>query len=408
MNPTFIPNHRALSDVYGRIDQVLLSMRNVTDRKISKQLSGILKALGGRVHFILIGPQQSMNGDDKGPTVRAMKKEVARAKAFPEYQLYLVEPDFDDGPRTAAPSPWVADPFTVLVGASGTPILLEPYHFGLRKRQQDQYLAEQVSASTEYFMKSTRYLFEGGNNLVGDDYMLVGMDTLVENMNRFYPDLSPLDVTYKHKMDEIKIAFGNTFGVKFVIWVGEEEEHVLKVLNSHQGGQQRQVFFHIDLYLTLGGKTRDGEELVFLAEIQDEEFRRIPAALHAPWKKVANALDRLKDMLEHQHERCPSPKFKVERIPMGLKQGGNGNMVPLSLNNALVEVYQGVKVIYLPEYTTQSKDQAYLEDLASRTEKALEPHGFRPIWVKGDFYANAESYGSLHCITKVLRRSFRP
>lgn len=401
--------HPALSDVYGKIEQVLLTIPSKYGMDaVRKKYLGILEALGGRVKYIILAP---LRGDaPKSEQIQQYWLALKHKDWLPQEQAFILEQDFELDQRNSPPTPWVQDPFSMLRGEDGWPIFLEPYYFGKNTRGQDQHIAEQVSAHTGYLMKSTRYFFEGGNILVGDDFMLVGRDTLVKNLQQYHYDVGPLDHGYEAAVRHISCEFCHIFGVDAIIWLGTEEPFPNETVGVHQGEFFRQVFFHIDLYVSLGGKTAGGEELVFVAELREEDLVHAGVRNDAGWLSIKAALDSTAQQLAEAHQRQFGPKFQVVRVPMGLTRFGSGNIAPLSFNNCLTEVYQGIKTAYLPHYQAKEESDAenYFARLADAAAEAYRDEGFSIVWVHGDFLSSAPSFGSLHCIVKVIRRRHYP
>lgn len=401
------PNHGhpALSDVHGKIEQVLISIRpNSTTDAVKRDYGGIFEALGGRVQFIVLGTiKEEASREGQLKRYRSILK---TSNAFPDEQTFILEPDYEESFRTTDPSHWVQDPFSILQGAEGWPIFLEPYYFGKGDRGQDQHIAEQVSAYTGYLMKSTRYFFEGGNVLVGDDYMVVGRDTLIKNLKHYYSDVTPNTASYLNAVREITEAFKQTFGVRYVIWLGHQTPRPLDGLD-HQGEYYSQPFFHLDLYLTLGGRTAEGKELAFVAQILDTDLELLSSTQRGMWIERQKMLNETAALLAASHGDQPGPSFQVERVRMGLTRYGRGGVAPLSMNNCLVEVYHGIKTVYLPRYRSSDDDEAvYLDHLSEESAQVLRKEGFSVIWVEGNFKDMAPSCGSLHCIVKVIQRKY--
>lgn len=405
------PSHRhpALSDVYGKIEQVLLTIPAEYDKSaVSKKYLGILDALGGNVKYIILAPLKEAS--DKQDQIQEYWKALKHKDWLPEDQAFILEQDFAVTERDSDPSPWVQDPFSMLRGENGWPIFLEPYYFGKGSRGQDQHIAEQVSAHTGYLMKSTRYHFEGGNIIVGDDFMLVGRDTLAKNLQQYHGNPRPFHKTYPQAIKHVTQDFCKIFGVDAVLWLGREQPLAFEIPDFHQGEFHMQVLFHIDMYVNLGGKNARGEEVVFVAELRDEDLDHAGVRDEARWLAVKAELDATARQLADADQRQFGPKFQVVRVPMGLMRFAPGRVFPLSFNNCLTEVYQGIKVAYLPRYQKKDHHDAanYLARLADDAEKAFRDEGFSIVWVHGDFLSFAATFSSLHCIVKVIRRKHYP
>lgn len=405
------PTHRhpALSDVYGKIEQVLLTIpADYSKSAVSKKYVGILDALGGNVKYIILAPLKEAS--DKQEQIQDYWKALKHKDWLPEDQAFILEQDYEVTQRDSDPSPWVQDPFSMLQGEDGWPIFLEPYYFGKDTRGQDQHIAEQVSAHTGYLMRSTRYFFEGGNIIVGDDFMLVGRDTLAKNLQQYHHDVGPTDQGYAQAVKQVTHDFCHVFGVDALLWLGSDLPNAFEILGFNQGDFCLQVVFHIDMYVNLGGKNARGEEVVFVAELREEDLDHAGVRDDTRWQAVKAGLNATAQQLAEADQRQFGPKFQVVRVPMALMRFAQGRVFPLSFNNCLTEVYQGIKVAYLPRYQKKDNHDAanYLARLADDAEKAFRDEGFSIVWVHGDFLSFASSLGSLHCIVKVIRRKRYP
>lgn len=389
--------HRILPEASGRIHEILFSVPRLKDfDSFFNTYGGVLEAFPGTVKFLIVSPPQD-------PTARKnFKAEFQRRirRYSPHEQLLILEQDSN-------PTQWVQDPFVVLELMNQFPVLVEPFQFGDQKRGQDQHLAEQISTETGYFLRSTKLKFEGGNLIGEREFVIIGKDTLMENIKKFYGQLLLESKQMERAVSDITTQFKETFGVKDIVWSGLSKPENIASDSFPQGTHFYQPFFHLDLYMTAGGKTKFGDELIFIAEIDEMEINRIPESLRPHWKNVATMLNEVTANLELHHTIHPSPRFVVERIPMGLRKVGR-SIFPLSFNNCLIENYQGVKVAYIPKYAPQlrSDQDAILEELHQRVEDKFTLHGYAVKFVRGDFYDDATSYSSLHCISKVTKRIY--
>jgi hypothetical protein len=402
--------HHATSSVYGKITQILLVYTKdtddpVTEADILERYGEFFKAMGGRIHFIILG----QFGNENNPkTFRDfMNQALEAAHLVPQNHVLQVDENFNKnnfghgGHKRLCP--WVQDPFYPLHDEKNTPILLEPYNFGSGSHEGDRNIAEMVSDSTGYLIKSTKYKFEGGNLLVGDDYLIAGISTLQENKNWFFSE-----VEYNKQRENtefISDQFKNLFGVNYVIWVGLKESLKFDTIKVIQGNYNRQPFFHIDLYITLGGKDKRGDEIVFVADISISEIERFNPVYHPDLKLLQSALIETQEFFRTYRDHNAGPTFKVVELPMGLRHEGNGTFIPLSYNNCLIESYSGVKNVYIPNFESPDDlEIEYVRQLQGKVQKVFDEQSVNVTFVSGSFIDSSRAGGALHCMTNVIQR----
>lgn len=305
---------------------------------------------------------------------------------------------------TVTNTDWIQDAFMVLNSAEGMVVLIQSiYH----PRIADGFMAFELAESEEfnYFLKPTFWLLEGGNILVERDFALVGMDMISENILELYQREGGESPPQKERV--IK-AWEKLLGVKKIIPIGDT-----RFRNRKPFGGYFQPLYHLDLFLTLGGKDDSGQQIVFLGsprlarEIIHQEMN---ISLPEHDEELEIDLENLGKDLQNQatYRDAFSPKFKVVEIPL-LFYGG----FYYSFNNVLVEVVAGGrKRIFAPEFQTKfGNNHPELNEIIGHLKSHCEQkwhnqYGFEVIWT-GDGQYNrmwAEYWGSLRCVTKVLRR----
>lgn len=429
---------RALSSVYGKITRVLLSYpKNGGEKElIHHRYEGIFKSLPIHAQFLILADyrKEPLQLNDrksfKGNSfdfdgIKYVKDTVASEflKSIPYGQDRLrgviIEPLIEFSGSTKEhvqtsgtidrrspkikrliASEWAQDPFIVLRNPTGTHALLEPLgsiHLSA-VNVGDLLMAEFVTAQSENLLKPFKYHVTGGNVLVGHDYILVGTGELSKNLH-----------TYRnHTVEQLSAAFAKQFGVSHVIWIGG---NTTEAYTQHSDTPSRFDLTprvgHIDMMMNLGGRGADGRELVFLAKLTDNSCFAIS---DRDKQKLSDYLDNVQRQLESID--LNGLKFRVVRVPLVYSNVG-GHEVKMSYNNCLVEVYDNVKNIYLPQYRPRSDNYSReqlerLLDVEREVISTYEHCGFRVIMVPGDFVNRARSRGALHCIAKVMRRSFSP
>jgi hypothetical protein len=210
------------------------------------------------------------------------------------------------------------------------------------------------------------------------------------------------DVDRKVAEAKITADIRRALGMRYLFWIGTEErlEHPLL---DWSGDEALQPFYHLDFFLTLGGKSKSGDEIILLAEIDIASFGKdITSEQVDALAQLNAALNGIKNQLQAYSNDHRGPKFLIEEIPMSGKISGSDDklhFIPYSYNNAQVEWYHGVSRIYLPKFPNR-------KDVEDRLRENLPGLGFaRIIFVEYDMEQFALRKGGLHCLTKVLRRS---
>ena len=78
----------------------------------------------------------------------------------------------------------------------------------------------------------------------------------------------------------------------------------------------------------------------------------------------------------------------------------------LTYNNCLIEVFDTNKNVYLPAYSSVSTSSVNRRKLDKEVERIFKEEGvgFGVTMMEGSYHELCKSGGSLHCITKTLRR----
>lgn len=392
--PTRANSPYALSSVYGKIAQILLSFPGrqgeVKAAMVVRRYEGMFTAFGDRVDFVIMG--------NFGAEADKIRQQLEKRG----YRPTLVDTpwssrnDLTEEMGAAAHGEFIADPFVILVSPSGDPILLEQYW---DQSNKNAFLAEQFADALRVPILPTRYAIEGGNILVGEDFALIGRNLLARNRKLHHDDPG------EHEPEEaIRREFCRALGMRDVYFLGEDTMISPAQIAYPEHPEALQPFFHLDLYVTLAGRNRSGDEIVLLAEIDIPSVaKNLQPSQRAILDQLNISLQAVKRQLEAISEQQFGPKFAVEEIPMSgvfrTNASGQEYFVPYSYNNAQVEWWHGISRIYLPHYPGK-------EALENRLRENLPGLGFgRLTFVDYEFNDYAEQNGSLHCLTKVLRRT---
>jgi hypothetical protein len=288
-------------------------------------------------------------------------------------------------------SEFIQDPIISMETELGTIVLLDPMK---QVNPENSNIAEQLAAYTGYLVQPCSIELEGGNILVGDDYALVGMNILYQNLELG----KKMDANEPEKW--VANHLKSLLGLRYLLWIGAENSFDFEDFHS-TGNHQLQPFFHIDLFLTLAGKASGSKELVFLGRIDKKFVFDLAPGEGELIDKLNVLLDAVESHLESSGEAFPGPRFEVARLDMGgriVAEEGIRRFVPYSYNNSQVEWYRGFARIYLPSYKG-------LEILEQRVTEQLSRLDFKYIkFIHGPFAEYAENGGSLHCITNILQR----
>ncbi len=429
-----------LSSVYGKIEQVLLvqpgfstaysdlPMRRICDDYEAHGIKPyVLKnRLDTKVQDSIA--RRKLAFDD--PVVANMLARGRAAVIEAKFDLRLWSEELFNISEKGIPlahSEWAQDGFCVQAYDTRYNLILQPLH---SRRFVDQFISFDLALERELdlLIKPTLLELEGGNILVGDRFALIGKNTLGANwISRLVgipettrSDQNALEAEFESLCQEIRFELG----VDSIIWVGYSAVRRDLFDGSHLTYQPD---FHIDLFLTLGGKTNDGDDLLLIGDPRLgnqllEQYLGIAVAHDLTWEddpitdefvfdSFFDAMDaQFADYNATQSER----RFKIIQLPMLIDRG-----IVYSYNNCLVEQYGDQLRAILPNYVDDEENPAQLsqsekgmnakfEILNQEVEQILKSNGFtNVIWVGGGRQLKhfARSRGSLHCLTKVLRRS---
>ncbi|MCB9763174.1 MAG: agmatine deiminase family protein [Alphaproteobacteria bacterium] len=386
---------RPLSSVYGEIRKMLLTYPHalrVPFDVVLQRYKGIFEALGQDMHYVILA----------FPKVHGkLRRTAQRAGLDPDRNLTLVpaqiapfasirqlvreEPDgswlaFVDSPTHSI---WAQDAYCVLTdGTQST--LLEPMTF---TRGGDHFIAEQIAAHTDVRIDATRYHLEGGNMLTGDDFTLIGVDYLYENMTLTGQSAA-----------EVTRGLQRQLGVEHLIWLGFEDP-LRFPMQVFQG--VRQPIFHIDMYITLGGKTASGRQRVFVGDTR--LAKRLLDQDPVP-DVISDAFDRVAAFLANYN--ASGPRFEVVRLPLDLwfDEPGAPRGTFLTYNNCLVEVFGDTRRAFVPAYASVAPASLNRRRLDSAVVEIFEGQGFDVRLMHGAYEELCKRGGSMHCITKALAR----
>lgn len=410
-------SYAPLSSIRGRIEHLLITLPVAAEHYVDLYYHEIQSAFKDREQVIRYRnylPPRNRGRPEVTPVLEEMDLEeqlhailrgrevlsfVGDSNLFTDYVGDLVEHLTKGSP--IANTEWAQDPFCVLEGAGDLTIFLQPL---FSRRYMDKFISLMLSADERFdtLVKPTTLLLEGGNILANEDYLLAGKDLLAQNILQILrkkqsrePDPTILE--------SLEAKFRKEFGVREVIWLGFDRAK----LDWKRKGTTYQPAFHLDLFLTLGDKNSAGKQVLFfgspslakevlMEQLPNSEIDFHPAALNY-FVEMETVLGRL----THRFEIVKIPLFMVKEHLF-------------SFNNCLVEAFDGHCIAYLPSYLVSPEEDRYerlnpqFRILMEVVESTFMANGFTEVrWIgPGKFFRKlSQMRGSLHCITKVLKRS---
>ena len=331
-------------------------------------------------------------------------------------------------PKSLAFTVWAEDAFVVVEDLDRRPpvtFLLEPERF---PRVGDFQVAELVATATPMETSQSPLIFQGGNVLIGDDFVLVGADYLDDSVAvldaRWSVEDFPHDGSARAKESFVKGLFREQFdpgrafhfpasrptnrSVSSIIEI--DGEPWLETVDAGRG--DRQPIFHIDMFISLAGRAAGGRKakyqvLVGDPGLADRALGWPPVAhgLQAEFDAVANQLRRLGFSVR----RTPLPyvsvdfrgAFDVEVDGQPVQVAGERFWYHATSNNCLVQIDGRARDVWLPTYGHPPFEELATTDAAHR--RTWESLGFT-VHQLGDFHPFAMRLGALHCIKKYLAR----
>jgi len=301
-------------------------------------------------------------------------------------------------------SVWAEDGY-VMVTDGDTPArtwFVEPYAF---PRYGDGLVAELVANGTGLGKAQAPLYFQGGNVLIGDDFVLLGADYPAESLDYVgdvlapAPGEAPADLVrrlYSEYLDTGRRLHyvGSTIPVpaeaaRTVTIDGEEWTEI--VHTGNEAGTVQPVF-HIDMFVTPAGRGADGRFRLLVgdprlaADLLDEPVA--PHAMREVFDSIAAVLGRLGfDVI-----RNPLPPAYVDDPDQRLRV-----WYFATANNALVEPGR----VILPTYGHGAWEHL---DAVDRANAELWRSLGYEVAELADCHPLAEALGSVHCIKKYLGR----
>lgn len=386
---------RIVSSAHGRIRMLLMTYPAYAAGEYSygSVYTDLFKKLPPTAKFIIL-THPSVADDLNVALKQAKAASRATVIAAPEYLQFLV---------------WAEDPYVVVEDIGSKPrstFFIEPFTF---RRASDAVISDLVAEATSLKNTQSPLYFQGGNVLIGDDFVLIGVDypsntlRLVEQSGHIrIPDGVDPAVF-------IKELYQKTFDpTRKMIYVGSKipvppyEKRPVSVNGEawqeeiHLGTGEAQPIFHIDMFVSLAGRGRSRKYRLVVGSpsMADALLGRAPVP-HA----MAEIFDDVARTLEQQG-------FEVTRNPLPLTYvDDTANKLRTwyfaTANNCLVQITDEDKRVWLPTYG--HGDWADLAIIDAKNKEIWQKLGFA-VTELADFHPFAQNLGSVHCIKKYLKR----
>lgn len=405
-----------LSSVYGKIDALILAFPGsrvnspVDLAQVMQRYSGIWEALDDRVRFYIYANHQdqglqqlvSMRDNAKQPLTA---RELDHFIHHPEAELFPMVPIRTSEASEQPPvyQEFVQDAFVVMRSFNFETFLLEPEN---EPSPRNRFIADDIADQTKAKLAKSRYTFEGGNMLFGNDYGVIGPDTLRQNLNLKEGE------DEAERMEALRKEMEEAFQLKRLVVPEVGFNELAASSHTVRWGKGWQALYHLDLYLTLGGRHpfRD-EELIYVGDLVPYFNPQTPHSVRSRIDQ-RKEFDVLKDLLDktaqffvdYSNSSSRGPKFHVVRVPL-IWENIPGDFPRLrSYNNCLVQYAYGKRTFFLPTYEDHAEMLQAPRSHERRVADYFSSYNSWVKWVSGEFMELADQAASLHCIVKVLER----
>lgn len=355
------------------------------------------------------------------PDSVAEAEEVANRHAKGDVEV-IETPDY------LAFSVWAEDACVVAVDSDGdepATYLVEPFAF---PRYGDQVLIDLVADSSEPLRSTQLPLnFQGGNVLIGDEFVLIGRDYLDESLRTAHEHAPlagfPEQGDTREQEAFVRRVFRESLDPErdFIflqsssknrppapVVIAQDNENWL---HKFGGWGARQPIFHIDMFVSLVGREQPGgpyRVLVGDPSVADQIMGWDPVEheLQSEFDDVASQLSGLGfDVI-----RSPLLWLESRRRVDGTVTGPDGATVHVdgvvewyhaTSNNCLVQIDEDRRDVWLPTYG--QADQPQYAPVDAQHKEIWQDLGFT-VHQLADFHHLARYSGALHCIKKYLAR----
>ncbi|NJM70264.1 MAG: hypothetical protein HC862_08545 [Scytonema sp. RU_4_4] len=387
---------RIVSSAHGQMKHILLTYPAYANGEYSyKQVyEDLIRQLPATTQFTILS-HPSVIGDLQAVLDLANACDRSTIVEAPEHLNFLV---------------WAEDPYIVVQDVSikpATVFLVEPYSF---RRASDAAIAELVAEATHIQSIQSPLYFQGGNVLIGDDFVLIGADypentknLIQQSGNIIVPEDTDTDTFVKHLYEKTFDSNRQILYVGTELPVPQETQRQISVDTEiwteviYAGTGTKQPIFHIDMLISLAGRDVNGKYrlLVGSPAYADQILGRPPVehAIAEIFDDIANNLqnagfDVIRNPLPITYVDYPEDKLRLWYFA--------------TANNSLVQIDENHgNHVWLPTYG--HGDWADLASIDAENKRIWEELGF-VVHQLTDFHPFAQNLGSVHCIKKYLER----
>jgi hypothetical protein len=386
-------NPSLVGSCVGRLDRILLTIPRYAVDDLAYAYKDLFSKLPAYTRFV-IGTHEAAR-----PTV---EKWVSDAGLGERAEIFSIGNHLHF-------SVWAEDGYVVCKDVdSGKVYFVEPFSF---PRYGDGLIADFAANATDLENTQAPLYFQGGNVLVGDDFFLIGADYPANSLQylkshlRLSDGQDPAEFIrglYTDYLDhERKLIY-----VASSISVPEETRRSFSISGQPwteilYGGNKKgtvQPLFHIDMFLSLVGRSSGGRFKVLVGD----------PALAAKILGESPSPYAMCEVFDNIAKGMSNAGFDVERNPLPLIYEDDLSRKErfwyfATTNNCLVQnSASDGRIVWLPTYGNGSWPQLSLTDEANK--KIWISLGFE-VRQLGDFHPFAANLGALHCIKKYLSRS---
>ena len=403
-----------ISSSEGRIDRLLMTIPSsaVSDSDSEGILRALCRSLPKDTGLVILTHQSS------APFVRQ----------WPELKNRNGHIQIIEAKDHVAFTVWAEDPYVVVRDErTGAGLFVEPLEF---PRGADALIADYVASRTDLLVNPSVLYFQGGNFLIGDDFILLGEDSINRTIG-YIPKVISAPVNTDAREFIMDLFLGRLDNGRTIHLVGSnvaipaatygvfQDDEGFWVEERHIGNESGTVqpIFHIDMFITLAGRGNSGKYRLLVG---DPRFAAELLGEPVHVACLADAFDSVsKNLCDLGFEviRNPLPlRWTKERVDVStfetIDSGVFNRLTEAGLtsvdvyrsffassNSALVQISQTAgNIVWLPTYgpdlgpTDAENERIWKEDL-----------GFE-VRLLPDFSSFAARLGAVHCLTKYLER----
>jgi hypothetical protein len=419
---------RLTSTYAGSIDAILLALpRYALRADFVAAYRSLISALRPGTEFVIVHTASLR------PTIEPW---FSAAGHPPDKVTFVAMPDY------ISFTDWAEDGYVSVADADdNTSYLIEPWEF---PRSGDRLIAEAVHSSTSIRIGQAPLIFQGGNCLIGDDFWLIGKDYVADSVALVTERGTPIQIPgteapesfvvqlFTEFLDSERrlISVGTTRAIPLRAFYGTGEGGAFFLDIASDGVGTFQPIFHIDMFITLIGKSSGSFEVLVGSPAMADAMlgRSSPLALADVYDTIAAQLSDEGFKVQRNplvHEPTEGRVFALSELKELAVRPENGELGPaidelaaagasdptrvtarswhhITWNNCLVENSPSLgKHVYLPTFGHGSR--AALKVIDDEMRRVWEALGFT-VHALGDFNGFAERQGVVHCIKKYLRR----